>query len=96
MQKICDVYKSRSKEGMYLYVEKADALTRVPELLLERLGQTQHVMTMLIKPEQKIAQSTGEQLLKAIADNGFYLQLPPAEDAEMRAMADLNSKLSRG
>ena len=31
MKRICSIYKSPRKNEMYLYVLKADALTRVPE-----------------------------------------------------------------
>ncbi|OSO73817.1 hypothetical protein B6N17_007910, partial [Stutzerimonas stutzeri] len=34
MKLICSIYKSPRKDGMYLYVDKRDALKRVPEGLL--------------------------------------------------------------
>ena len=38
MKRICSIYKSPRKNEMYLYVLKAEALTRVPEGLLAVFG----------------------------------------------------------
>ena len=94
MQTICDVYKSINIDGMYLYVEKAKRLSSVPEALIARFGSPQHVMTMLVKSEMAIAGITGEKLLAVIQEQGFYLQMPPQSDDEMKAMASKNSKLA--
>ncbi|HAA41127.1 MAG TPA: hypothetical protein DCE36_13750, partial [Pseudomonas sp.] len=34
MKRICSIYRSLKKDGMYLYVLKSDALERVPEPLM--------------------------------------------------------------
>ena len=81
---------------MYLYVEKTAGLKSVPEALLHRFGSPQSVMTMLLKPGQRLASTSADNVLAAIEQQGFYLQLPPSADAEMQAMASQNSKLSAG
>ena len=81
---------------MYLYVEKTAGLKSVPEALLHRFGLPQSVMTMLLKPGQRLASTSADKVLAAIEQQGFYLQLPPSADAEMQAMASQNSKLSAG
>ena len=35
---LCDVYKTRRKDEMYLYVEKKEGMARVPEELMEMFG----------------------------------------------------------
>ncbi|WP_432698308.1 YcgL domain-containing protein [Marinobacterium sp. YM272] len=78
--KICSIYKSPRKDEMYLYVDKRDALARVPEALLEMFGQPMHVMDMPMKADRKLARVDADKVLKEIDDKGFYLQLPPPKD----------------
>jgi uncharacterized protein YcgL (UPF0745 family) len=77
MKKLCSVYRSPRKEGMYLYVEKSDELSRVPEPLLKQFGTPELAMTLALHPERKLARATAEEVLAAIEENGFYLQMPP-------------------
>jgi hypothetical protein len=96
MKKICDVFKSKRVQGMYLYVEKAQGLEPVPDILLDKFGPAQHVMTLLIKPEQALSLVSGERVLAGISERGFYLQMPPQDDQHQREIAAKNSKLSSG
>lgn len=93
-KQICSVYSSSKHEGMYLYVKKSDELKNVPEALLERFGQPKLAMTMLLEPEKKLARTDGIKVLESIAEQGYYLQLPPLKDSEMAEVAQKNSKLS--
>ena len=77
MRVICSVFASRRKEEMYLYVPKQEGLKRVPAELLERFGTPRHVMDLLLTPERQLARIRTETVLAALADQGFYLQLPP-------------------
>lgn len=89
---ICDVYKSVKKQDLYLYVSKADGTSRVPELLLEHFGAPQHCLTLVLTPGRKLARASAEKILEAIAEQGFYLQMPPQADEEMRRIHQHNSK----
>lgn len=90
---ICDVYKSVKKQDVYLYVSKAEGISRVPELLLEHFGAPQHCLTLVLTPERTLARASAEKVLEAIAEQGFYLQMPPQADEEMRRIHQHNSKL---
>ena len=68
---------------MYLYVDKREALTRVPKELLETFGEPKEVMTLLISSDKKLARVDAEKVLDEIASKGFYLQMPPAKDDYM-------------
>lgn len=89
---ICDVYKSVKKQDLYLYVSKAEGLSRVPELLLEHFGAPHHCLTLVLTPERALARASAEKVLEAIAEQGFYLQMPPQADDEMRRIHQLNNK----
>lgn len=90
---ICDVYKSLKKQDVYIYVNKTDGLTRVPELLLEHFGKPHHTLTLVLTPERKLARTNGKKVLDAISEQGFYLQMPPVLDDEMKRINQHNSKL---
>lgn len=76
-----------------MYVEKSQGLKRVPEVLLERFGKPKSPMTLLLTPERKLANADIEKVMKAITEQGFYLQLPKDDDDYMREIAQANSKI---
>lgn len=80
MQTVCAIYRSSKTEGMYLYVDKREGLARVPEALLQRFGAPQPAMTLLLHPGRKLARADVGRVLEAIAEQGFYLQLPDPEE----------------
>lgn len=98
MRKICSIYRSPNKEGMYLYVEKSTGLKEVPAALLERFGTPKLAMTLLIEASRELARVDANKVLEQIQLNGFYLQMPPADDNTDSYMADIslkNTKLGR-
>jgi uncharacterized protein len=89
---LCDVYKTKKKDETYLYVSRKDALTRVPDALLEQFGKPELAMTMILTPEKKLARADIDKVLKALDEQGFYLQMPPAKETYM---LDLFCKLDK-
>ncbi|RDL45714.1 hypothetical protein DN730_01295 [Marinomonas piezotolerans] len=79
-QMIIQIFRSSKKDEMYLYVEKSKGTKDVPEALMERFGTPISAMTMLIKPEQKLARANAQDVMDSITEKGFYLQMPPAKD----------------
>ena len=77
MKRICAVYRSSHTEGMYLYVDHKEDLSRVPEDLLARFGKPERSMTLVLSAERKLARADVAKVMEEIADKGFYLQLPP-------------------
>lgn len=80
MKRICSIYRSPRKREMYLYVDKLEALKRVPEGLLGAFGAPQHVFDMLLTPERKLAREDALKVLENIETQGYHLQMPPPED----------------
>ncbi|HEY8330959.1 MAG TPA: YcgL domain-containing protein [Pseudomonas sp.] len=87
MKRICSIYKSPRRE-MYLYVDKREALKRVPEGLLGAFGAPQHVFDMLLTPERKLAREDAAQVLENIEKQGYHLQMPPPEDDYIEHLPD--------
>ena len=80
MKRICSIYKSLRKNEMYLYVDRAEALTRVPEGLLAAFGPLQHAFDLVLTPERKLAREDIHKVLENIEAQGFHLQMPPPDD----------------
>jgi len=65
---------------MYLYVERSEALTRVPEALLAAFGPPRHAFDLVLTPERKLAREDIATVLANLEKQGYHLQMPPAED----------------
>lgn len=76
---ICAVYKSPKKDATYLFVERRDDFSRIPDSLLTVFGKPQFVMLLSLKQTRSLAFVEPERLLEALAMQGYFLQLPPPE-----------------
>jgi uncharacterized protein YcgL (UPF0745 family) len=81
--KICSVYLSPRKDEMYLYVDKRDQLSKVPEALLEMFGTPKHVMDMPLRADRKLARVEADKVLSEIDEKGYFLQMPPPKEDYM-------------
>ena len=81
---IVQVYKSPRRDEMYLYVEKGFDPRELPEPLLARFGEPEPLMVLHLSPGRKLARADAVQVLNAIEENGFYLQMPPSAEELLR------------
>ena len=76
----CAIYRCGKKAETYLYVplfeDEAD-FSRVPDALLATLGRRKHVMNLELAPGRILARVEREEVVKALAEQGFFLQMPP-------------------
>ena len=79
--RVIEIFKGHKKEEMYLYVEQKNGLKSVPEDLLATLGQTESVMVLLLTKDKKLARVIASDVLAAIEDQGYFLQMPPSPEA---------------
>lgn len=91
---ICQVFQSSKKPGMYLYVEKNEQFRRVPEALMSLFGTPKQALVLALTAEKKLAQANAVDVIEKIKEQGYYLQMPPIEDSEMKGVAQKNSKIS--
>ena len=84
MKLICQIYRSPRQEGMYLYVDKQEGTERVPDALLTKFGEPEEAFTLLLTAQRTLARADAAEVIAAINEQGFYLQMPPSE-AEMAA-----------
>ena len=74
---LCDIYKTATKEEMYLYLSRDEGFKPVPEALLKQFGKPVLVTTMLLAATKKLARADVTKVMDDITRQGFYLQMPP-------------------
>jgi uncharacterized protein YcgL (UPF0745 family) len=74
---LCFIYKSLKKEHLYLYVDKKDDFSKVPEALFNSFGKMDFVMELELMPERKLAKEDAEKVLDSLSGRGYFVQLPP-------------------
>ena len=70
------VFRSSKKPDTYLFVRRGQAWDELPESLQGIFGKPLHSMDLILTPERKLARTDGRQVLDAINDKGFFLQMP--------------------
>lgn len=79
-EKISDlftIFKGNREQQLYVYVPWGSGEENIPDELRKRMGLLTEVMTLKISPDKKLARAKAANVLKAIKENGYYLQLPP-------------------
>lgn len=74
------VFRSSLKNDTYLYVRRGQKWEELPEGLRGIFGAPVHAMDLIMTPDRKLARTTGEQVLNAIAEKDFFLQMPEERD----------------
>lgn len=75
----CYIYSSRRKPGTYVFLPQEDDWSQVPEAICKLLGETERVMELELTRERQLARVSGAEVIDALQQQGFYLQLPPGE-----------------
>ncbi|MEG1212304.1 MAG: YcgL domain-containing protein [Leclercia sp.] len=76
----CVIYRSTQRDQTYLYVEKKDDFSRVPEALLKSFGKPLLVMLMPLDGRKQLRNADLEKVKNALTEQGYYLQLPPPQE----------------
>lgn len=75
----CFVYKSLAKRDVYVFLDRRDDFSRLPDALLELLGALQLVVEFELTPERRLAKETAAIVLENLAARGYHLQMPDIE-----------------
>lgn len=73
----CFIYKSLKKDELYLYLDKRDDFSAVPEALLQSFGRLTFVMELQLTPQRKLAREDAGKIIASIQNKGFFVQMPP-------------------
>ena len=77
----CVIFRCSRKQEMYLYLPHNDN----PDIILENVsdelktltGSLEKVMELELTPERKLARANVDDVIVALQEQGFYLQMPP-------------------
>ncbi len=87
MEIICDVYTCAKKADTYLYLKTGIALEELPDGLLILLGELKQFLSLELNESSKLAQVSALDVLTALGERGYFLQMPPAESLESQVPA---------
>lgn len=73
----CFIYKSLKKQELYLYLDKADNFSILPDNVRENLGRLEFVMELNLSSDRKLARVDVTKVIDSLANNGFFIQMPP-------------------
>jgi uncharacterized protein YcgL (UPF0745 family) len=76
----CFIYKSLKKDFLYLYVDKKDDFSKVPDTLFNHLGKMDFVMELELSPERKLAREDAGKIIECLTEQGFFVQMPPQKE----------------
>lgn len=79
----CVIYRCSNKDEMYLYVpfqeQEENLLAGLPPGLHDLTGRLDKVMELELTADRKLARVKAGDVIAALSDKGFYLQMPPNE-----------------
>jgi len=73
---LCSIYKSKKKDGAYLYIPKKDDFSKIPNELMKMFGLPHFVMVIKLEG-RNLAQVDVNKVMESLQEDGFFLQLPP-------------------
>jgi uncharacterized protein YcgL (UPF0745 family) len=74
------VFRSSKKGDTYLYVRRNQDWNELPEALRSIFGTPVHAMDLLLDRNKVLARTSGAEVLDALEEKDFYLQLPEEQD----------------
>ena len=80
------IYKGFKRQDCYLYVLDKDDFSDVPQELIRVIGKLEFVMNLDLNTQKTLAQADIQQVIKALEQDGFYLQMQ--SESEKLALAD--------
>ena len=82
---LCTIYKSARKAQTYLFINKLDDFSEVPEALMKTFGTPQLVTILNLAAKDKLAMADINKVRTNLKEQGFYLQLPPPQEDLLKA-----------
>lgn len=80
---ICYVYRSRRRADTYLYLPRQDDFSAVPDALMRVFGAADFALEFELTPQRRLAQADAGEVLRNLREQGFHLQMPPANVAPL-------------
>jgi hypothetical protein len=71
------VYRSEKRAETYLYLAHDRAFDDLPADFRRAFGEPVFVMHLQLRPDRPLARVPVERVIEALADQGYFVQLPP-------------------
>lgn len=71
------IFRSPKKDEMYLYLLDKEGFTDLDEALQKTFGEADFVMMVNLAKRDKLARVDIDKVKTELAENGYYLQMPP-------------------
>jgi hypothetical protein len=81
-------YRHNRKENTYLFVRQDFNWDDLPEALRQQFSVDAKVIDFDMTPTRKLARAASAQVWAALTEQGYYLQMPPADPLALKAMED--------
>ncbi len=73
----CYVYRSERKEGLYIYLAKAEDFDCLPSDLRQQCGTLELALEFELTPQRKLGQEKADSVLESLNTRGYHVQIPP-------------------
>ena len=73
-----DIYKTTRRAETFLFVPAGVVPDDWPDGLAETFQPAEHVMTLTWTEQQPLAAQPASEVMTAIVERGYFLQLPPS------------------
>ncbi|OUR68595.1 hypothetical protein A9Q80_01705 [Cycloclasticus sp. 46_83_sub15_T18] len=73
----CAIYKTKKRDGLYLYVTEQDNFEDVPEAVMKQFPAPEHVFDLELSTERPLAREDVLLVIENLQTQGFHLQMPP-------------------
>ncbi|MFU9136063.1 YcgL domain-containing protein [Erwinia tasmaniensis] len=88
----CVIYRSPKRDQTYLYVEKKDDFSRVPEALLSGFGKPQLAMMLPLDGSKRLVNASLDKVKASMEEQGYYLQVPPPLESLLKSHLETAKK----
>ena len=82
------IYRSTRREGMYVYVDRPDAINQLPAPVIGQLGAAEFAMEIELTKDRKLGQEDSAVVIDNLEKQGFHVQMPKDIEAELQQAAD--------
>ena len=73
------IYKGAKRPNTYLYTDKLDDFSRIPDAVQSLMGDFSLVMEVDLATRDRLAQANIDEVREKLAAQGFYIQMPPGD-----------------
>ena len=73
---ICTIYRSDTKTGLYIYLEKDKEIADLPDELIKLIGKHTNVMELDLNTRTKLANEDISTVKTNLLEKGYHVQMP--------------------